>query len=88
MDGHGVQEPSHLCSVSSGPDGAGNSGEELQTHWLFQGFRPPDQHLGRRKAVKLSGTKYQCLPGNYSFSLKKGEKLENAPEDSGLAPLN
>ena len=77
-----------ISAVSALAEGTGNSEEELQTPWLFQGFRPPDQHLGRRKAAKLSGRKYQCLPGNYSFSLKKGEKLENAPEDSGLAPLN
>ena len=38
--------------------------------------------------MNLSSRKHQCWAGNYSFSLKKGEKLENAPEDSGQAPLN
>lgn len=38
--------------------------------------------------MNLSSRKHPCLAGNYSFSLKKGEKLESTPEDSGLAPLN
>lgn len=41
--GHGVQEPSYDCAVSKGSDAqTGNSREQFQTGWLFQGCVQPN----------------------------------------------
>ena len=39
VDGHGVQEPSHLCSVSNGPDGAGGDSGAVTNTLAFPGVQ-------------------------------------------------